>query len=57
MTYVYVPHLLQEADFVGDARAWMNYADYRGLIEYAKAARLPVVAANAPRRSELGYPK
>ena len=46
----YMKDLIRETDFVGDARAWMNYADYRDMVEYAKAAGLPVIAANAPRR-------
>ena len=34
-----------------DARPWTNYlSDYRPLVEFAKACRFPVVAANAPRR-------
>lgn len=33
-----------------NGRAWQNYGDYRPLVEYAKAARIPVIAANAPRR-------
>lgn len=35
---------------MSDARPWNNYAQYRPLVELAKAAELPVVAANAPRR-------
>ena len=34
-----------------DARAWANYeSGYRPMVELSKAAGLPVVAANAPRR-------
>ena len=46
----YMLGLIQESDFVTDARAWKNYEDYRALIEYAKHHRIPVIAANAPRR-------
>ena len=41
---------MREADFLQDARPWANYSDYRPLIEFAKAVRVPVLAANAPRR-------
>ena len=46
----YLHGIIDERSFVCDARAWKNYADYRGLIEFAKEKNLPVVAANAPRR-------
>ena len=35
---------------MSDTRPWTNYAQYRPLVELAKAAGLPVVAANTPRR-------
>jgi uncharacterized iron-regulated protein len=39
-----------EAQFLKASRPWANYrTDYRPLVEYAKARRIPVVAANAPQ--------
>ena len=39
-----------EADFLARSRPWGNYAaDYRPLVEHARARRWPVVAANVPR--------
>lgn len=47
----YVAGLTREQDMLRDARPWANYSnDYRPLVELAKAASLPVVASNAPRR-------
>jgi uncharacterized iron-regulated protein len=46
----YLSGLITEAHLVSSGRAWRNYADYRPLIEFAKEKRMPVVAANAPRR-------
>ena len=47
----YLAGLIREQDMRNDARPWANYeAHYRPLVEMAKAAGLPVVAANAPRR-------
>ena len=47
----YLGGLIREQDMRNDARPWSNYdAHYRPLVEIAKAAGLPVVAANAPRR-------
>ena len=40
-----------EDDFLKGSRPWPRYAtDYRPLVEFAKAHRWPVVAANVPRR-------
>jgi uncharacterized iron-regulated protein len=40
-----------EAEFLGASRPWPRYAtDYRSLVELAKRASWPVVAANVPRR-------
>src|SRR5262249_1316101 len=40
---------LGEDEFLARARPWPNYAsDYRPVIEFARANKLPVVAANAP---------
>lgn len=47
----YLADLVTEQHFRKDARPWQNYeTDYRPLVEFAKAHRLPVIAANAPRR-------
>lgn len=41
---------MTEADFLARSRPWANYAaDYRPLVELARARRWPVVAANVPR--------
>ena len=58
----YMADLITETHFQSSARPWGNYdPDYRRLVEFAKANRIPVVAANAPRRyvnlaSRLGRP-
>ncbi|PVH24852.1 ChaN family lipoprotein [Sphingobacterium corticibacter] len=36
--------------FESEARVWNNYADYRPLVEFAKAHQIPLVATNVPRR-------
>lgn len=47
----YLQDLISEANFIAASRAWNNYkTDYRPLVEFAKQNKLPVVAANAPRR-------
>ncbi|QUW04767.1 ChaN family lipoprotein [Chloracidobacterium validum] len=47
----YLAGLIPESQFLACSRPWNNYqSDYRPLVEFAKAHRLPVVAANAPRR-------
>lgn len=47
----YLAGTISERHFVQDARAWPNYAQaYRPLVEAARAAGHPVLAANAPRR-------
>jgi uncharacterized iron-regulated protein len=46
-----------EEQFLKDARPWPRYAtDYRPIVEFAKANKLPVVASNVPRRvaAEVG---
>lgn len=46
----YVAGRIDEAAFLAKARPWPYYqSDYRPLIEYARAHRLPVIAANLPR--------
>lgn len=47
----YLQDLINETNFISASRAWNNYkTDYRPLVEFAKQHKLPVVAANAPRR-------
>jgi uncharacterized iron-regulated protein len=47
----YLRGLISEDHFLKSARPWRNYAaDYKPMIEFAKAKQLPVIAANAPRR-------
>ncbi len=47
----YVAGTSAEQDFLKGARPWPRYAtDYRPLVEFAKAQRWPIVAANVPRR-------
>lgn len=47
----YITGLISERDFLDAARPWANYtADYRPLVEFARANGLRVVASNAPVR-------
>ena len=47
----YLADLITESQFKGSARPWEYYdTDYRPMVETAKAAGIPVIAANAPRR-------
>lgn len=47
----YLKGLITEKKFLDDSRPWGNYkTDYRPLVEFAKANKLDVIAANAPRR-------
>lgn len=47
----YLKNLITEKKFLDDSRPWGNYkTDYRPLVEFAKANKLDVIAANAPRR-------
>lgn len=46
----YLGGFISEEKFVKEARAWNNYADYRPMVEYAKEQKMPVIAANSPRR-------
>ena len=47
----YLAGRMTEADFVAQSRPWPNYvADYRPIVELAKAKGWPVIAANVPRR-------
>lgn len=47
----YLAGMIDEDDFMKDARPWPNYVhDYRLLVEFAKEVSMPVIAANIPRR-------
>ncbi len=47
----YLHDFIGEKDLISNGRAWSNYrTDYAPLVEIAKAHRMPVIAANAPRR-------
>ena len=47
----YLAGFITEDQFSKSARPWPRYdTDYRGMVEFARAHGLPVVAANAPRR-------
>lgn len=46
----YLRGTIDEKRLNSDARLWKNYGDYRPMIEYAKQNRIPVIAANPPRR-------
>jgi len=47
----YLSGLITENHFLLSSRPWGNYKwDYRPLVELAKEKKLPVIAANAPRR-------
>lgn len=47
----YLSGLISERHFLLSSRPWNNYADdYRPLVEYARAQKLPILAANAPAR-------
>ena len=47
----YLQDIITEPQFKSSARPWEHYdADYRPMVEAAKAAGVPVLAANAPRR-------
>jgi len=46
----YLGGTIDETRFSRDTRLWSNYKDYRPMIEYAKQNKIPVIAANPPRR-------
>jgi uncharacterized iron-regulated protein len=46
----YLAGTIDEARFSRDVRLWNNYKDYRAMVEYAKQNKIPVIAANPPRR-------
>jgi len=46
----YLAGKIDESRFSKDVRLWTNYKDYRPMIEYSKQNKIPVIAANPPRR-------
>lgn len=47
----YLAGYINESAFLAASRPWPNYkTDYRPLVEFCRENKLPVVAANAPRR-------
>jgi uncharacterized iron-regulated protein len=47
----YLGGFITETHFMQSSRPWPNYkTDYRPLVEFCKEKKLPVIAANAPRR-------
>jgi len=46
----YLAGAISESNFIKEARAWNNYADYRPMVEFAKAQQLPVIGANGAAR-------
>lgn len=46
----YLGGFINEDRFSRDVRLWSNYKDYRPMIEYSKQNKIPVIAANPPRR-------
>lgn len=47
----YLNGVITETHFLNASRPWKNYAeDYKPLVEFAREKKLPVIAANAPRR-------
>ncbi|HSU26947.1 MAG TPA: ChaN family lipoprotein [Chitinophagaceae bacterium] len=46
----YLAGTITEDRLSKDARLWSNYKDYRPMIEYARKNKIPVIAADPPRR-------
>lgn len=46
----YLGGFIDETRLSRDARLWNNYKDYRPMVDFAKQNKIPVIAANAPRR-------
>jgi uncharacterized iron-regulated protein len=46
----YLADMISEKHFTKDARTWINYSDYRTMVEFAKDNGIDVIASNAPRR-------
>lgn len=55
----YLKGTIDEKQLLKEAKVWDNYnTDYRPMVEFAKAKKLPVVASNIPRRyANLVYRK
>lgn len=54
----YLAGEITEAEFLAQSRPWPRYvADYRPLVEFAKARHLPVIAGNIPRYIAAQYAK
>ena len=52
----YLDGAVGEEEFLKDSRTWKNYREaYAPLVEFAKARRLDVIAANIPRRIASQY--
>lgn len=50
--YAYWAGDIEEDSFLATSRPWGNYqTDYRPLVEFAREKRMPIVAANVPRRA------
>jgi len=46
----YLAGFIREKNLITEGRAWKNYKDYRPMVELAKTAHIPVIAANTPTR-------
>lgn len=46
----YLADIINEKNFIKEARAWNNYKDYKPMIEFAKQNKLDVIGANAAAR-------
>lgn len=47
----YLAGVINEQDFLAKSRPWENYEDdYKSIIDFAKASKLNVIAANVPRK-------
>ena len=46
----YLAGTIDESRFSRDIRLWNNYKDYRPMVEFARQNKVPVIAANPPRR-------
>ena len=46
----YLAGLIDEKLFQSDCKLWNNYEDYKPIVLFAKENKIPILAANAPRR-------
>lgn len=46
----YLAGLIDDKLFQSDIKLWTNYEDYKPIVMFAKENKIPVLAANAPRR-------